>query len=37
MSNWTITEDAEKDQKFVEPVRRQCPFYVLRFIVKCKQ
>ena len=37
VSNLTITKDAEKDQKFDEPVRRQCLFYVLRFIVKCKQ
>ena len=37
MSNLTITKDAEKDEKFDEPARRQCLFYVLRFIVKCKQ
>ena len=37
MSNLTITKDAEKDLKFDKPVRRQCLFYVLRFIVKCKQ
>ena len=37
MSNLTITKDAEKDQKFDKPVQRQCLFYVLRFIVKCKQ
>ena len=33
----SITKDAEKDQKFDKPARRQCLFYVLRFIVKCKQ
>ena len=37
MSNLTITKDAEKDQKFDKPVRRQCLFYLLCFIVKCKQ
>ena len=37
MSNLTITKDAEKDQKFDKPEQRQCLFYVLRFIVKCKQ
>ena len=37
MSNLTVTKDTEKDQKFDKPVRRQCLFYVVRFIVKCKQ
>ena len=37
MSNLTITKDAEKDHKFDKPVRRQCLFYLLCFIVKCKQ
>ena len=36
MSNLTITKDADKDQKFDKPVRQQCLFYVLRFIVKRK-
>ena len=35
MSNLTIMKDAEKDQKFDKPLRRQCLFYVLRFIEKC--
>ena len=26
MSNLTITKDADKDQKFDKPVRRQCLF-----------
>ena len=30
MSNLTITKDAENDQKFDRPARRQCLFYVLR-------
>ena len=34
MSNLTITQDAEKDQKFDEPVRRQC--LVLCFTFHCK-
>ena len=37
MSNLTITKDAVKDQMFDKPARRQCLFYVLRVIVKCKQ
>ena len=36
MSNLTITKDAEKDQKFDKPERRQCLFYVLRFTFHCK-
>ena len=37
MSNLTITKDTEKDQKFDKPARRQCLFYVLHAIAKCKQ
>ena len=36
MSNLIITKDAERDQKFDKPVRRQFLFYVLHFIVKYK-